>query len=66
MLNTVPNTGFYLQIPKESKEHILYPATVQEWNENRYTAIQRDCRRMTPPLKPDRKYSSITRLSASS
>ena len=38
MLNTVPDTGFYLQIPDESEERILYPATVQEWNENSYTA----------------------------
>ena len=38
MLNTVPGTGFYLQIPDESEERILYPATVQEWNENIYTA----------------------------
>ena len=38
MLNTVPDTGFYLQIPDESEERILYPATVQEWNENIYTA----------------------------
>ncbi len=38
MLNTVPGTVFYLQIPDESEERILYPATVQEWNENSYTA----------------------------
>ncbi len=38
MLNTIPDTGFYLQIPDESEERILFPATVQEWNENIYTA----------------------------
>lgn len=38
MLNTIPGTVFYLQIPDESEERILYPATVQEWNENGYTA----------------------------
>ena len=38
MLNTVPGTAFYLQIPDESEKRILYPATVQEWNENGYTA----------------------------
>lgn len=43
MLNTVPETGFYLQIPDESEKRILYPATVQEWNENTYTAgLQKD------------------------
>lgn len=39
MLNTVPETSFYLQIPDESEERILYPATVQEWNENSFTAV---------------------------
>ena len=38
MLNTIPGTAFYFQIPDESEERILYPATVQEWNENSYTA----------------------------
>ena len=38
MLNTVPDTRFYLQIADESEERVLYPATVQEWNENSYTA----------------------------
>ncbi len=43
MLNTVPGTGFYLQISDESEERFLYPATVQEWNENSYTAgLQQD------------------------
>ena len=43
MLNTVPDTVFYLQIADESEERILYPATVQEWNENEYTAgLQKD------------------------
>ncbi len=38
MLNTIPGTIFYLQIPDESEEHFLYPATIQERNENSYTA----------------------------
>ena len=38
MLKTAPETGFYFQILDESEERILYPATVQEWNANRYTA----------------------------
>ena len=43
MLKTMPDTGFYLQIPDESEERILYPGTVQEWNENIYTAgLQKD------------------------
>ena len=43
MLNTVPDTVFYLQIADESEERILHPATVHEWNENVYTAgLQKD------------------------
>ena len=43
MLNTVPGTGFYLQISDESEERFVYPATVRGCNENSYTAgLQKD------------------------
>jgi len=38
MLKTVADTVFYLQIPEESEEHILYPTMVQGWNVHGYSA----------------------------
>ena len=38
MLNTTPDTGFFVQIPDESGERILYTAVVQGFVKSTYTA----------------------------
>lgn len=38
MLNSAPGTGFFVQVPDESDQRILYSAVVRDFTENTYTA----------------------------